>query len=104
VTGENLIMSNKIDDGGPAFPVGCEPERVRCSGFDEMERVNRINTERRGMSLRDWYAGMAMQGFLAGVNMIGPFPKHLENENVLEMVVKGSFLFADAMIASRNKV
>jgi hypothetical protein len=38
---------NKNNDGGPAFPVS--------SWFDF-----------KGMTLRDWFAGMALQGVLSG--------------------------------------
>ena len=41
-------MSNKPNDGGPAFPIGSGDMR------DPM-----------GMTLRDWFAGMALQGILA---------------------------------------
>jgi len=41
-------MSDTINDGGPAFPLPSEP------GFPaEM-----------GMTLRDWFAGQALAGFL----------------------------------------
>ena len=39
------------DDGGPAFP----------TGVPDYER----HDDDYGMSLHDWYAGMAMQGFCA---------------------------------------
>lgn len=41
-----------MKDGGPAFPV-C----IRIQGADD--------NSARGMSLRDWFAGMAMQGYIA---------------------------------------
>jgi len=44
---------NSINDGGPAFPVPTDP----------------LNPGTNGMSLRDWFAGMAMQGMLSNDEM-----------------------------------
>lgn len=43
-----MSSGEKIDDEGPAFPL-----------FDHAGRAN------TGMSLRQWYVGLAMQGLLA---------------------------------------
>ena len=43
-------MSEAKQDGGPAFPAVTKSDYPR---------------EKFGMSLRQWYAGMAMQGLLA---------------------------------------
>lgn len=63
------------DDGGPAFPVDSAGLRP-CAG----------------MSLRDWFAGMAMEGILAR-NLGRP----------LSDSVAIAFAYADAMIAERQK-
>lgn len=60
VKGENM----EKNDGGPAFPhidyevedQGCGPITKRGAG---------------GMSLRDWFAGMALQGMLANSGNMG---------------------------------
>lgn len=44
-------MNNKINDGGPAFPVVFEHEEATA--------------ECHGMSLRDYFAAAALQGLLA---------------------------------------
>lgn len=63
----------KIDDGGPGFPV---PAHVP------------------GMSLRDWFAGLAMQGDLATfVDTLPHFPS----------VAERAYQAADAMLKERNK-
>ena len=62
------------DDGGPAFPV---PE----------------NREHAGMSLREWYAGMAMPAVLA----------YYANETTANCVADDAFAYADAMIAHSKK-
>lgn len=50
-----------MNDGGPAFPLGCLPETPSCGGLEEYARVKELNQKMKGMSLRDWFAGMAFQ-------------------------------------------
>ena len=58
-----------VDDGGQAFP-----------------------TTHDGMTLRDWFAGMALQGLLAG------------SENMsIDTAARLSYTAADMMIAERAK-
>lgn len=66
-----------FEQGGPAFPV-----------LDST-----IGDGRCGMSLRDWFAGMAMQGLLAGGG------DYLRSDIALD-----SYRTADAMLAARNKL
>lgn len=72
-------MSNKIKDGGEAFPAGY--------GKD-------------GMSLRDWFAGMALQGMLAANS---PCMPEVSDKNVDAILARESYASADAMIAERQK-
>lgn len=72
---------SKINDGGPAFPM------VVVNGF------NSVSPE-GGMSLRDWFAGMAMQGCIAADASGG-----ISNGNITEFAYK----VADAMIAERDE-
>ena len=65
-------MSDKIWDGGPAFP--------SPGAFD-------------GMSLRDWFAGQAMEALLE----TGHF-------NNLEEMSAHAYSLADAMIEGREEV
>lgn len=71
-------MSEK-DNGGPAFPVGSG----QWKDFP-------------GMTLRDWFAGQALAGWLA---YFAGTSSPMKPENMaLE-----SYQFADAMIAERDK-
>ena len=47
-----------------------------------------------GMTLREYYAGLAMQGLLAGYQT-----KHTHRQNLSEDVSRSAFDIADAMIA-----
>ena len=64
-------------DGGPAFP-----QEQRKAGGSE------------GMSLRDWFAGQAVAGLLAGLDRT----KGLD----LAVLVHEAFRVADAMIERRG--
>lgn len=74
---------SKIDDGRPAFPVS-------------------PNFFYPGMSLRDWFAGQALVGWLAH----GPV---VNGENICdkkehaEMIAQACFRYADAMLAEGRK-
>lgn len=46
-------MNSNIKTGGPAFPT------------DNAHQTGPHSYHAEGMTLRDWFAGMAMQGFLA---------------------------------------
>jgi len=61
------------NDGGQAFP---------------------IDGTLRGMTLRDYFAAQALQGFLASTQ---------NGDCDMNTVAKSSFLFADAMLNERKK-
>ena len=68
----------KPNDGGPAFPGEC--------GNDPKDL-------RRGMSLRDWFAGQALAGMLADHEM----------NATPEVYAEWAHKVADAMLAERAK-
>lgn len=65
-------------DGGPAFPVA--PDDLVGS---------------KGMALRDWFAGQALVGLLAG-------DPGYEAEDA-DSAAEDAFMYADAMLAARSK-
>ena len=76
-----------MKDGGPAFPV---PESANYAGYP-------------GMTLREWYAGLAMQGLIARgwqdladdesvIATMGPVYRY--------SVCHSAFIFADEMLAA----
>ena len=74
------VMNNKTkNDGGPAFPAGISAT-LKASDDAPPTQV--------GMSLRQWYAGMAMMGIVC----------HYGNPDLKELK-KQSFECADAMLS-----
>ena len=75
-------------DGGPAFP-------------STTDRVDEAHVGYPGMSLRQWYAGMALQGILASC------PANMEVKEIspscLNQWANTCFKMADAMILAREK-
>lgn len=73
-------MAEKPDDGGPAFPLFL-PDKPK-GGFVF------------GMSLRDYFAGQALVGY-----MLNGTPNGLANE---ALCAEWAYKFADAMLRARN--
>lgn len=71
-------VMTKHNDGGPAFP---------------REYVNAT-----GMSLRDYFAAKAMQGFIAGL-----YANANNHGFTVEGTVVAAYEYADAMLAAREK-
>jgi len=61
-----------MNDGGPAFPIG--------------------DTDLQGMSLRDYFAGQALNGLLLSPRITAP-----------PATAKLAYEYADAMLAERDK-
>lgn len=78
----------RLNDGGPAFPV--------MHNIDG-NLVPSPRVEYMGMSLRDWFAGMALQGLLArGVSNV-----NLNGRSAIS-VTDAAYEIADAMILARG--
>lgn len=78
-------MTREIEDGGPAFP----------NTWDETNEYGVIFPfVERGMSLRDYFAGQALAGTLAGAKTFGPFKD-------ADDIALRSYRMADAMLAAR---
>jgi hypothetical protein len=89
-------MAKKFD-GGPAFPRPCSEDRTQGDQPDG----NRTQREQDGMNLRDWFAGKAMQGFLA--SYAGCRPRPPEGFPNPDILAGDCYEFADAMLAEREK-
>ena len=82
-----------MNDGGPAFPIRTTSLCDRCG-----KRIGMVPIA-RGMSLRDWFAGKALEGDLACQDnqdmgyYTPPFYK---------LAIR-CYMIADAMLAEREK-
>lgn len=82
----------KIDDGGPAFP-------------QDDATVNRINGA-GGMSLRDYFAAKALQGYLSNPTVLPPEKQIQDSTNPQDMANVAAlfaYMVADAMLADRKE-
>ncbi len=79
------------NDGGPAFP------QTKDSWLSEGVRDDPRPVP-DGMSLRDYFAAKAMEGWIAS------FPKDAEFKDGMEpRIAKFAYMVADAMLAEREK-
>jgi hypothetical protein len=76
-----------LDDGGPAFPI---PARTEDDGVMQITHQGAP-----GMSLRDWFAGMAMSG-ICGDGI--PGPHHHKATTAFD-----AWEVAEAMMAERHR-
>lgn len=81
-------MSDIKRDGGPAFPSGQLVSDDSYKGWTKHEAVN------QGMSLRDWLAGQALAGMIAGSQGL---------DISIEKFASQSYNLADAMLKERLK-
>ena len=80
---------SKRDDGGPAFPV---------SQYSEFPGLH-------GMTLRDWFAGMALQGMLSDYETVRSAKSGADRIGITfqEQCANMAYESADAMLEARNK-
>lgn len=80
------IMSNNINDGGPAFPVVDYKQPAGVGAH--------VMTIMGGMTLRDYFAAKAMQGLLS----------HNSNGNASDKnIAEWAYSQADAMLRARGE-
>jgi hypothetical protein len=82
-------MNTPQNDGGAAFPYVKTDECI--------ESCN-------GMTLRDWFAGQAMQSENIAIAIMVASGKTAVPDNWNYDVAKGAYSIADAMLAQRNRL
>lgn len=82
-------MSNKINNGGPAFP----------AVFSGKGKI--LPEEHSGMTLRDYFAAKAMQAIIAKFPPVRT-DKDPDIESDLIEIADGAYVYADAMLAARE--
>lgn len=80
------------EDGGPAFP--CDVHKAGPYG-------QKIGKHVPGMSLRDWFAGQALDGILAAWYQTKD--KNVMADDKMGMFAYWAYGMADAMIAEKDK-
>lgn len=85
-------MADKIDDGGPAFP---QHQFVPTGGGAGHWH------QAGGMTLRDWFAGQALAGWLASFTDTPSHPG--EKPETAARTAAVSYALADAMLTERAK-
>jgi len=84
-----------IKDGGQAFP--------RPIGNYKKLDIGEHNEAQRGISLRDWFAGMALGGLCSATQGLGDFEICLATkQNRDRSVTERAYALADAMLAERE--
>lgn len=90
-------MSKPIINGGPAFP----HQTIPLGTFDRRLKISVDTPPSAGMSLRDWFAGQALQSLIAQ----DPKTTHaLDNPNGRtwdDWIAMNAYQIADTMLAAR---
>jgi len=91
-----MAEKKKIDDGGTAFP---NPEFATCEGVAQPH-------SNPGMTLRQWYAGLAMQGIVSTMTpekteLLAQLAKNAKTD-VSNVVAYQALDVADALIAAEK--
>ncbi len=77
-------MADKIDDGGPAFPV---LKKEDTQQFTALGITSKQFTYEGGMSLRDWFAGMAtdddVSDILSRIEISRAAAKYIHADNMI---------------------
>jgi hypothetical protein len=84
-------MSITIIDGGPAFP--CPPHIRQNNTTGEVVNYLYLSA---GISVRDYFAAKAMQGYLAS------FSPNAEPAEFAGTIAKDAYIIANAMLAARG--
>jgi hypothetical protein len=83
-------MSDKLKDGGPAFPI---------NNNDVITIVTNNGNHPEGMSLRDYFAAKAMQSIINNYKT-----RFIEDrEFFYDIIAEESYKLADAMLEARGK-
>ncbi|KCB26024.1 hypothetical protein [Bordetella hinzii] len=87
-----MNLDDLKEHGGPAFPT----HRLQWNyGSEERE----LETKHLGMTMRDFFAAKAMQGWLSSY---GPGDQHPATAGNADFVAQRSYAMADAMLAARG--
>lgn len=92
-----------IDDGGPAFPGEYVDHYIATDGVDGPSDAQAVFKHGSGMSLRDWFAGMALQAIIGNDGLLDQAARHRSGIGARDSVGITAYDFADSMLAARKK-
>lgn len=88
-------MTDKIKDGGPAFP------RVAPTGYVNSDNPDALfwEMQKNGMSKREWLAGMALIGVVMNLKI-----NHADTlDGNIVAIAKTAYVIADGMLAESER-
>lgn len=89
-------MENEIKDGGPAFPV------FIVAGHADPEQVAEACRDAAGLTVRDYFAAKAMQGYLSNSWLAKEIDSMGERSDQQAIFADIAYSMADAMLAARK--
>jgi hypothetical protein len=91
------VIMKTPNDGGPAFPIATHRVKpiFNSKGDKIGDMTNYLNIN-HGMSLRDWFAGMALTGYVAYSHPSSTMGTFVEESAAV------AYEYADAMLAARE--
>jgi len=96
-----------MNNGGPAFPVkGGMCFMLPPGTKDQYEAMaTDVKREYEGMTLRDWFAGQALNGIISSLDskILAKVGRAGKAGELDDAIVKSAYGCADAMIAERDK-
>lgn len=94
-------MTQHIDTGGPAFPCVCTNDGAEeTTGFNNDIIPAGTACQYRGLTMRDYFAAKAMNGFLVGDAIL---EESDTSEQWIEKTAFASYQMADAMLRAREQ-
>jgi hypothetical protein len=88
------VSTERINDGGPAFP--CEESELLVDQSGDAFPML-VPTHRNGMTLRDYFAAKAMHAIVSTMPRV-----HDRPASELYSIALGSYDYADAMLKARE--
>lgn len=90
-------MNEQIKDGGPAFP------HMAKAHYQGMGRVVTEHITENGMSLRDYFAAAALQGFVRSWSESAMIPDDDLRHKLFPSFTRAAYEVADAMLTERER-
>ncbi|MDO8706723.1 MAG: hypothetical protein Q7J84_17475 [Sulfuricaulis sp.] len=84
-------------DGGPAFPTPMQIGANAEGTWFSMQPVS------GGMTMRDYFAAVALQGIVSKLPFTRPIETRLQAIEANAEAARGAYCYADAMLAERDK-